>query len=321
MRRTALAVIAVAALALALAAPAGARSEAADAKTSARGASAEHRRIVDYWTAERRASAKPRDIILPLGAKAQPRAKPSTGGSTGDVLGSAWTRSDTSVAVTTGKVFFNIGASRYVCSGSSVQSTSESLVLTAGHCAHGGGPSGKYFTNWIFYPRYKSGPDQALGTWTATKLVATEDWVTRDNAYENDAAFAKVTNGTATTLQDHLAAYGGITPGIEYSTPASGSRVHAFGYPASGKYNGTSLIYCSGLVSLGYDGQPTQSIPCNMTGGSSGGPWFQGFDASAGGGGVLNSVNSYGYQSIKNRMFGPIFDTEQELKAFTAANS
>ena len=319
MRRTVLAVVAVAALALALAAPAGARSEASDTKTTAGGSSAEHRRVVDYWTAARRASAKPRDIVLPLGAKAQPRAKPGTGGSNGDVLGSAWT-ANTSVAVTTGKVFFNIGTSRYVCSGSSVSSSSESLVLTAGHCAHGGGPTGKYVTNWIFYPRYKSGPDPTLGTWTATDLVATDGWVSRANAYEDDAAFAKVTNGTTTTLQDFLASHGGTTPGIDFAAPTKGSRVHSFGYPASGKYNGTSLIYCSGLVTLGYDGQPTQSIPCDMTGGSSGGPWFQGFNATAGGGGVLNSVNSYGYQSIKNRMFGPIFDTLQEKKAFDAAN-
>lgn len=301
-----------------LAAPAGASSETVSADAVGRGSSAEHRRIVNYWTAQRRASAKPRDIVLPLGAKAQPKAKPGTGGS-GDVLGASWTAGG-SVSVTTGKVFFTLGSSRYVCSGSAVASSSESVVLTAGHCLHEGGPGGAYATDWVFYPRYKSAPDPVLGAWTATKLVATQDWVTRANAFENDAAFARVTNGTATTLQDALAAEGGTAPGIQFTRPATGSKVHAFGYPAAGKYNGSTLIYCSGGVTIGYDGRDTQSIPCDMTGGSSGGPWYQGF-ANSGTSGYLNSVNSYGYQSIKNRMFGPILDTAQEQPAFTAANS
>ena len=320
MRRSLLAAVAVLATAFALlAAPAGARPSTADADTATRGASSEHRRIVDYWTAERRASAKPRDIILPLGSKAQPKAKPGTGSSSGDVIGASWTAGG-SVSVTTGKVFFTLGGSRYVCSGSAVSSASESLVLTAGHCTHEGGAGGAYATNWVFYPRYKSGADPVLGAWTATKLVATNDWVTRSNAFENDTAFAKVTNGTATSLQDALAAEGGVTPGISFTRPTTGSKVHAFGYPAAGKYNGATLIYCAGGVTIGYDGRDTQSIPCDMTGGSSGGPWYQGF-ANAGTSGYLNSVNSYGYQSVKNRMFGPIFDTVQEKAAYDAANA
>lgn len=317
MRRSLLAVIAVVALALALAAPAGARSSKAGS-AGADASAAEHRRIVDYWTAERRASAKPRDIILPLGSKAQPNAKPVKG-SGGDVIGASWTAGG-SVSVTTGKVFFTLNGSRYVCSGSSVASQTDSLVLTAGHCAHGGGASGSYATDWIFYPRYKSGADPVLGAWTASKLVATQDWVTRDNAFENDVAFAKVGNGTATTLEAALAAEGGTTPGINFIRPTSGSKVHAFGYPAAGKYNGQTLIYCSGGVTIGYDGRDTQSIPCDMTGGSSGGPWYQQF-ASNGASGYLNSVNSYGYSSIKNRMFGPILDTLQEEQAYIAADS
>jgi len=299
--------------------PAGAADSNA-AQAAARARAAEHQRIVDFWTPQRRASAQPRDIVLPLGAKPQPMAKPGTGSGGGDVLGSAWTAGG-SVSVTTGKVFFTENGSRYVCSGGAVDSTTGSVVLTAGHCSHGGGPASSYVTDWVFYPRYKSGPDPVLGAWTATRLVATSDWVSRANAYENDAAFAKVTQGASTTtLEQALAAQGGTTPGIAFTTPATGSRVHSFGYPAAGKYNGTILIYCSGTVTIGYDGLQTQSIPCDMTGGSSGGPWFQGFNVSAAGGGTLNSVNSYGYSSVKNRMFGPIFDTAQEGPAFAAAD-
>ena len=313
-------VVAVSLLALALAAmvsPAVAKSSArTQSATGEQSRAAEHQRIVEYWTPQRRASATPRAIVLPLGAKAQPRAKPGSG--SGDVLGAAWT-SGGSVSVTTGKVFFSSGGGRYVCSGSAVSSSSRSLVLTAGHCAHDGAGGG-YVTNWIFYPRYRSGVDPVLGAWTASTLVATQDWRTRPNAFENDAAFAKVGNGTATTLESALAAQGGSTPGISFSRPATGSKVHSFGYPAAGKYNGATLIYCSGGVTIGYDGRDTQSIPCDMTGGSSGGPWFQGF-SSGNAPGTLNSVNSYGYSSLRNRMFGPILDTTQEQAAYNAANA
>lgn len=318
MRRTFAAAVSFTCLALALlAAPAGAAPDAGGA-AELRGRAAEHQRIVDFWTAERRASAKPRDIVLPLGSKAQPKAKPGTGSSSGDVLGASWTGGG-SVAVTTGKVFFTAGGSRYVCSGSAVESAHNSLVLTAGHCVHDGGPTGQYVTNWIFYPRYKSGADPVLGAWTAADgaLFATDDWTSRSGAYENDAAFAQVSNPNYTSLEAAVTSQNATTPLVEFSHPLNGTKIYSFGYPAARPYNGATLIYCSGGVTTGYDGRETLSIPCDMTGGSSGGPWYHSFNTTTGTG-TLNSVNSYGYNSIKNRMFGPILDGP-ERAAFTAA--
>lgn len=307
MRRSLIAVVSLLCVVFAiLAAPAGAESDRhSDAEARLRGA--EHKRITDFWTAERRNSATPREITL--GAKAETRRKPGSNTS-GDVIGASWTGGG-SVSVTTGKVFFTSGGSRYVCSASAVDSSHGNLVLTAGHCAHDGGPGSSYVTNWIFYPRYKSGEDPVLGGWTATKLVATQDWQMRANAFENDVAFAVVSNGTSTTLESAVTAAGGTTPSIAFTHPANGTKIHSFGYPAARPYNGSSLIYCSGGVTTGYDGRSTLSIPCDMTGGSSGGPWYHSFDTTTKTG-TLNSVNSYGYQSIKNRMFGPIFDAQEE---------
>ena len=313
MRRSLLAAVAVAALALALAAPAGAKS--GNAASAADKAQAEHQRIADYWTAERRASAKPRDIVLPLGTKASPNAKPSKPGSGGNVLGAAWT-SGGSVAATTGKVFFTSGGSRYVCSGSVVDSEHGNLVLTAGHCAHDGA-GGSYVTDFAFYPRYRSGADSTLGVWTVANgnLLTTDEWATTANAFENDAAFAKVTpRANGQTLEQAIAAAGGIIPTMNFSHPADNTKISAFGYPAAGKYNGQTLTYCSGPVLTGYDREQTLSIPCDMTGGSSGGPWFNPFTTSYSG--SLNSLNSYGYSSLK-RMFGPIFDGPEQ-QAYTA---
>ena len=82
----------------------------------------------------------------------------------------------------------------------------------------------------------------------------------------------------------------------------SGS-VAAFGYPAEKKYKGNDLIYCSGAIGTDpYTSGATYKLdPCKLNGGSSGGPWFEGF---ADGSGTLVSVNSYGYSGI-NAMHGP----------------
>ena len=45
-----------------------------------------------------------------------------------------------------------------------------------------------------------------------------------------------------------------------------------------------------------------------MTGGSSGRPWLSGFNETTGSG-TLSSLNSYGYNGIKN-MYGPMFNTD-----------
>lgn len=182
------------------------------------------------------------------------------------------------MSVTTGKVFFTSGGSRYVCSGSAAKSSHGNLVLTAGHCAHDGGSDDTYVTNWIFYPRYKSGADPVLGAWTASRLEATQDWQTRENAFENDVAFAVVGGNTNfSSLEAAVTSEGGTTPSIAFTHPADGTKIHSFGYPAARPYNGATLIYCSGGVTTGYDGRETLSIPCDMTGGSSGGPWYRDF--------------------------------------------
>ena len=319
MRRTLLAALAVASLALALAAPATAKSEhRSDAAANAR--AAEHQRILDYWTQARRDNARPRDIVMPLGTKPRPAAKPGGGGggTTSPSLnstGSAWTFGGP-VAQTTGKVFFTLGGGNYVCSGSLVQgptSTSPPLVSTAGHCTHegdGSGPAG-YATNFAFYPGY-AGTTSGLPKYTATSsnLFATTNWQNNGaahRAYPDDAAFARVTGPAPSTTP----------PRVTFSRTTSG-QMFAFGYPAAQKYKGNKLIYCSGTVSLGYyDGDDTISMPCGMTGGSSGGPWFANFSTTDKSG-VQVSVNSYGYSGI-SRMWGPVFDTA-ESNAYSAAS-
>jgi hypothetical protein len=63
-------------------------------------------------------------------------------------------------------------------------------------------------------------------------------------------------------------------------------------------------------------------LACDMTGGSSGGPWLVGnLTASqiAGGAGSVGSVNSYGYSGLRY-MFGPRFNSSTQ-STFSAANA
>lgn len=284
----------------------------------------EHRHVVDFWTDERRAGAVPRQVAGPTPA-AKPEGKPGKGGGGGGgddgggtavVTGAVW-RQGGSVTLTTGKVFFTLGASRYTCSASAVATPAGNAVLTAGHCVHAGN-GGAFATNWIFYPGWDGAPDPDLGAWTATDLFTTEGWAGSGD-FDDDAGFALVTGGGSASLAEVLAGRGTVSPAIAFGT--TDADVHAFGYPAAKKYKGNTLTYCAGPTVPRYDGHETLALSCDMTGGSSGGPWFSPF-ANDGAADAIVSLNSYGYASLSNVMFGPIFDgAEQATYTATAGGA
>lgn len=182
----------------------------------------------------------------------------------------------------------------------------------------GKGGGGAFATNWAFYPRYDGAPDPVLGVWTATQLHTTEVWATTTNGFDDDAGFAVVTDGNSdTTLESELAAEGRQAPTVGFSLSTDGIDYFAFGYPAQKKYKGSTLTYCAGPVTERYDGNETLALACDMTGGSSGGPWIRDYDLD---GRMLNSVNSYGYASLNGVMFGPIFDAGEKA-AFDRADA
>ena len=93
-------------------------------------------------------------------------------------------------------------------------------------------------------------------------------------------AFANVgPNGADQTLGQ---AVGGQAIGFGR---ARGEWVTALGYPAAYPFDGERLTYCRGYLRQDtYGGSPDQALRCDMTPGSSGGPWVAGLDpASAAG--------------------------------------
>jgi hypothetical protein len=92
-----------------------------------------------------------------------------------------------------------------------------------------------------------------------------------------------------------------------FTAPAVGSQTFNFGYPAAGKYHGYDLTYCSDQIFNDPLNQNlTFGVDCDMTGGSSGGPWLGNFNSSTGAG-TVDSVNSYGYGGQKKE-YGPKFN-------------
>lgn len=278
-----------------------------------------------YWTAERRANAIPGELRIAdrrapgdrrvetgppttVAPAAKPTDKPGKPGGGGDgttaVTGATWTLGG-AVADTTGKVFFTLDGTNYVCSGSVVTSAVESLVLTAGHCLNEG--PGEFATRFAFVPAYagnggtQTGP---YGVWASVSLHTTSQWSGAGD-FNYDVGFAVVETRNGVTLEDTVLA----AQGIAFNQPRDIS-VHAFGYPAASPYDGTTLTYCSGTTSPDPYGYSTQGLVCDMTGGSSGGPWYQSFNEGTGVG-TAYSVNSYRYTRGKhsNKMFGPYFGT------------
>ncbi|NYD79022.1 trypsin-like serine peptidase [Arthrobacter cupressi] len=257
--------------------------------------------VADYWTPERMRSAIPGDVLaqkaLERGGRTTSRADVVQGLAT-KIAGKAGKgkpslHTDEAPVSHIGKVFFTLGGANYVCSGNSVTSANESTVSTAGHCLNEG--PGAFATNFVFVPAYLNGA-APYGKWTARALYTTTQWSSGGDI-QYDTGFAVVSPLNGQTLADTVGA-----SGVEFNA-ARGLTYKAFGYPAASPFDGQSLKACSGTAvnDTINPGGTTQGIPCDMTGGSSGGPWFIG----TGSGGYQNSINSYGYGSRSTTMYGP----------------
>lgn len=305
-------------------------------------ARARHEAIIRYWTPERMRSAIPRDFVRdPQTGAFRPAAKPpggpgggGGGGGGGNVTGASWPNGKGSIYTTVGRVLFTMGGSDWICSGvaASDSRSGESVVLSAAHCAYdetANGASSGFATNWMFIPQFDTSPTYTCtqtthGCWTASALVVHRGYATaggfNTQATLHDWSFAILgTGGKNTTLVESL----GSWPIAASTSYASNTRLSAFGYPAAGKYKGRDLTWCAGPIFFDpYNEGKTYGMTCDMTGGSSGGPWLFDLDEATGNAKAttrLASVNSYGYSGVK-AMHGPKFDANTEA-TWNAANS
>jgi hypothetical protein len=194
-----------------------------------------------YWTAERMRAAKPRE-----------RAKPG-GGGTGTatdwsryavpLAGGAYTGENRK----NGKVFFTLGGSNYVCSGTAVAaSAGVNLVWTAGHCVTDG--LGKDATNFMFVPGYYKGLEPN-GRWPFRVLDSTDGWEAQGaDRWRYDVGAARVVNSANA---DATFAGSIETRPISFGMDPTAKRLVSYGYPASGKFNGQQQYACASPFKIG----------------------------------------------------------------------
>ncbi|MDQ1645193.1 MAG: hypothetical protein QOJ50_1377 [Cryptosporangiaceae bacterium] len=307
------------------------------AGNQALGSSANTRQAIEaYWTPARMRAAKPaeqspeykaatqkaladrragRAIAAPHWGKpfsyphAEPTRRVTPGATTDPNLPSTHP-----TAATMGKVFYVSNGADYACSGTVVNTPGHDSVWTAAHCLHtgkGGGP----VSNWAFAPAYDSdlADPEPYGLWTAATLFPANGWVFNSDMAEDMGVAIMRTNASGTHIAQQVGGQGLTANSLLNVTE------NAFGYPEERPYTGGHLIQCSGLTASQYPvWAQTVTIPCTMTGGSSGGGWLLNYDGRYG---SLNGINSWiNGHFFPTLMASPYFD-QTALDLFTATKN
>lgn len=195
----------------------------------------------------------------------------------------------------TGKLWFTINGSWYICSGTMVK---PGIVVTAGHCLHSGnGAATGWYANWQFAPAYRNG-SAPYGIWTSWAYAATTGtWYSGGGGVPNDADYAVIVfnrNASGLRIGDYTGWLGWQYPSL------TGKHVSVMGYP--GNLDGGAINHrVDSAVNQGSGN--TGVWGSDMTGGSSGGGVIFNFGVGYSGGSTgwefnsnrLVSVVSYGY--------------------------
>ncbi len=176
-------------------------------------------------------------------------------------------------------------------------SSNHSVVDTAGHCLYW---NGGWVRNMIFCPLYDKG-NTPYSCWAARDLEVPADWIDRQpNDLHHDFGMAIVASNSQGDLTDLV---GGA--GWAYNQPIN-QTFYAYGYPAGYPFDGQTRQSCEPAsgTSWQHGGGTVVSIPCNMTGGSSGGPWF----IQIGDHLYVNGHNDFTSSLQYGHMFSPYYD-------------
>jgi len=251
-----------------------------------------------YWTPERMAAAVDLDLKVPDSDRS---SAPAPQGKPGSLAPAPPTRGMAALnqSVTVGKVYVTVPGGTGQCSASALNSGKRRLVITAGHCVHAGAGGG-WYSNFIFVPGFRQGVSP-VGNFVAGNLTARTAWINSSSSDE-DMAIAIMNNGGiyGAKVVDTV---GGM--GLRWNWGYS-VAVTIMGYPAAGGFPGDLQYFCQGTTWNGH-GQQVRAW-CNMTQGSSGGPWLQEYN-DQNGLGYTNSVVSHRH-SDPSQMDGPYFDND-----------
>ena len=266
------------------------------------------------------------------------------GGGVDVVTNAPWTGGG-AVQTAAGRLFYEMPSNPrrkrwggYVCSGTVVtdNATGRSIILTAAHCVYD--DANKAFArNVLFIPNQAgttgTGTDSncnndPLGCWVADFGVVDVEWTTRtfpDNI-PWDYAFYVVDDDPASHQGpggDVLEQAAGALS-MQFTAPAADDPAndgigapdytHGMGYSYSDDPN---FMYCAEDME-NLDAANWWLPNCDLSGGSSGGPWIQPLNTGSGSGPII-SVNSWGYTTSPG-MAGPKLNGTSAQCVFSAAS-
>jgi V8-like Glu-specific endopeptidase len=209
---------------------------------------------------------------------------------------------------TVGVLFFSIGAGDYRCSAASIGNYA---VWTAGHCVHSGnGAFSGWATDVTFIPAYRNGA-APYGVWTAANIWTTGGWYDDFDLYDDGGDLRVDMGGAVLNVNGAAQKISTVVGNLGFTYGLT--RVQHWtdiGYPSAPPFTGANQQIC--LASHAYNdyslGAPEpMAIGCDLTGGSSGGPWILSFSGLAGATDFVNGHNSYRYTVNPKEMFSPYF--------------
>jgi V8-like Glu-specific endopeptidase len=201
--------------------------------------------------------------------------------------------------------FHVAGVLFYSNSGFDYRCTAESIgnyaIWTAGHCVHGGGMGGTWSYDFVFVPGYADGR-VLKGVWYGDKAWSLVGWTNNGDLSYDMGGIILYTSGGQRISQ--------VVGNFGFIANASRQLAwYAIGWPAAAPFDGRWQTVCaSSFAYTDTSMSPyTTGIGCDMTGGSSGGPWLYKFAGKTGLFNLLNGNNSYRYVGWDHEMFTPYF--------------
>ncbi len=218
-----------------------------------------------FWTSSRMAAATPAQRGVNAGTAVGP--PPGTP-----------TAKQFNGVPTVGALFLTTGTAGHFCTASVVDSSTESLILTAAHCVY----SRTYATNIEFVPGYHNGR-QPYGAWAVKTITVAAGWVRSKNP-NLDFAFLAVTPPAGTGRPIQLVT-GGLRLGINrpYRRP-----IEVIGYNDTG----SRPVECA-TRSFALETDQMEFYCRDYRDGTSGGPWIIRYDSRNGTGVVFGVIGGY----------------------------
>ncbi|MGW6446240.1 trypsin-like serine peptidase [Lentzea sp. NPDC055074] len=216
--------------------------------------------VAAYWTPERVAA-------MPTGPSAPP-GTPAVDDSTG-------APAPTSRSI--GRLFFvDRDGEDSSCTATVVVSANRRTAVTGGHCVHTANLAGfdpQWHSKMLFVPGFRDGA-RPFGEYVVRRAIVHQTWITDDQRSEFDQAFLVLDRPSP--VSEHIA----------FDRPAD-RFAREYGYPRSAgqpghqgrpEFTGQRLAQCWGVSALnaGSSRENLWGVPCDMGGGSSGGPRISG---------------------------------------------